>query len=119
MRRRELKAYYKKLLPDLRECARDLGYCLAVHGSQSRDLDLIAVPWVEEPRATPWELAVAFAKLCGCPKAGDDHLIAVTTDKPNKKNHRECFHIYTEHFSSAWRSDGKVSSGYIELSVTP
>lgn len=38
-------------LPDpapLAEVARTLGYAIAVHGSQQRDLDLVAVPWVEE-----------------------------------------------------------------------
>jgi hypothetical protein len=36
-------------LPDvepIRKIARELGYAIAVHGSQERDLDLIAVPWV-------------------------------------------------------------------------
>lgn len=28
--------------------AREVGYCIAVHGSLARDLDLVAVPWVEE-----------------------------------------------------------------------
>jgi len=36
------------LLPSLREIAREHGYALAVHGSMATDLDLIAVPWVEE-----------------------------------------------------------------------
>ena len=31
-----------------REAARACGYALAVHGSERRDLDLIAVPWVKE-----------------------------------------------------------------------
>lgn len=38
--------------PELTELCREHGYCLAVHGSCGRDLDLIAVPWVDTP-ATP------------------------------------------------------------------
>lgn len=36
------------LLADFRAVARTHGYALALHGSQKRDLDLVAVPWVEE-----------------------------------------------------------------------
>lgn len=35
------------VLPALRRVAREDGYALAIHGSLSRDIDLIAVPWVE------------------------------------------------------------------------
>lgn len=35
------------LWPRLQERARELGYALALHGSLGRDLDLVAVPWVE------------------------------------------------------------------------
>ncbi len=41
-------AYYAALYPQMAEIARLLGYALAIHGSLSRDLDLIAVPWTEE-----------------------------------------------------------------------
>ncbi len=39
---------YDIALVQARATARTHGYALAVHGSQLRDLDLIAVPWVEE-----------------------------------------------------------------------
>lgn len=35
-------------LPALQATAREHGYALAVHGSMATDLDLIAVPWVDE-----------------------------------------------------------------------
>jgi hypothetical protein len=44
---------YLKRLPIIREVARLHGYAIAVHGSQKRDFDLIAVPWVED--ASDWE----------------------------------------------------------------
>lgn len=37
-----------KLLREMRVVAKAQGYAVAVHGSQKRDLDLVAVPWVEE-----------------------------------------------------------------------
>ena len=35
----------------MKEIAAKYGYAIAIHGSMTRDLDLIAVPWVEEPGA--------------------------------------------------------------------
>lgn len=39
---------YAQTLSHLQQVAREHGYALAVHGSMQTDLDLIAVPWVEE-----------------------------------------------------------------------
>lgn len=39
---------YAHLYPGLATVAREHGYALAVHGSLARDLDLVAVPWVDE-----------------------------------------------------------------------
>jgi hypothetical protein len=38
-------SFYAWMLPELQACARERGYCLAMHGSMARDFDLIAVPW--------------------------------------------------------------------------
>lgn len=38
---------YTHVLGMLRDRAKELGYCLAIHGSMARDLDIVAVPWVE------------------------------------------------------------------------
>jgi hypothetical protein len=35
-------------IEQIRELAKEIGYAIAVHGSQERDLDLIAAPWSEE-----------------------------------------------------------------------
>lgn len=34
----------------MQEIARELGYNLIIHGSISRDMDLVAIPWVDEPK---------------------------------------------------------------------
>jgi hypothetical protein len=39
---------YDGAIGSLRARARELGYALAVHGSLARDIDLVAVPWVDE-----------------------------------------------------------------------
>jgi hypothetical protein len=38
--------FYAAIYPRLREVAREHGYALALHGSLTKDLDLLAVPWV-------------------------------------------------------------------------
>jgi hypothetical protein len=41
--------YAAALYPEMAKIFQAHGYALAVHGSLARDLDLIAVPWVENP----------------------------------------------------------------------
>jgi hypothetical protein len=67
---------YCALYPQLAEIARKHGYALAIHGSLGRDMDLICVPWIDEPsepRAVVEEITNTFAiHVVGanpCPKA--------------------------------------------------
>lgn len=41
--------FYLSLLSDVREAAKRHGYAIGIHGSMSRDFDLIAAPWVDHP----------------------------------------------------------------------
>src|ERR1039457_6181828 len=50
---------YLRLIDAYRATARKHGYAIAVHGSLKRDIDLIAVPWVEHA-STPRQLADAI-----------------------------------------------------------
>lgn len=43
----EMEEFYRGVIPAMKEAARTHGFALAVHGSLRRDLDVIAVPWVE------------------------------------------------------------------------
>lgn len=43
--------FYAVMLPILQEVAVGLGYNLIVHGRMNRDLDLVAVPWVDNPKS--------------------------------------------------------------------
>lgn len=38
---------FSLLIPSLMKAGREVGYAIAVHGSMSRDLDLVAIPWTE------------------------------------------------------------------------
>lgn len=57
-------ASYATLYPRLCEVARPLGYALALHGSMVRDMDVVAVPWVEDA-ATPEALVEALVGAVG------------------------------------------------------
>jgi hypothetical protein len=46
---------YAHLIP----IAREHGYALSLHGSMQRDLDLIAVPWIDEA-SKPYDLVIAI-----------------------------------------------------------
>ena len=54
---------YEKLIEPLREVAKANGYCLAVHGTLKRDIDLVAVPWVAQC-SHPCILAEEIMKKC-------------------------------------------------------
>lgn len=49
------------ILEPMRIAARGCGYALALHGSLSRDIDLVAIPWTSDPYASDDLLTV----LCG------------------------------------------------------
>ncbi|WP_018629172.1 hypothetical protein [Niabella aurantiaca] len=42
--------FYACCLLPMQEIAKDLGYNLIVHGSLNRDMDLVAIPWVDDPK---------------------------------------------------------------------
>ncbi|ALC13844.1 hypothetical protein [Sphingopyxis sp. 113P3] len=50
------RALLDLILPPMRRTAKDVGYAITVHGSLNRDIDMVAVPWVEHGVADPDEL---------------------------------------------------------------
>lgn len=61
---------YMCLYPGLAEIARANGYALAVHGSLARDMDLIAVPWIDSP-SSPGVVIAAIESAYGIRRIGD------------------------------------------------
>lgn len=55
------RALLDLILPSMRRAALEAGYALTVHGSLNRDIDLVAIPWVEHGVWTPDALAEAIA----------------------------------------------------------
>ena len=62
--------FYAQCYKGLQIVAKDMGYNLLLHGSMDRDLDLVAVPWVDEPKSHA-ELLQGFCALLGVPYLTD------------------------------------------------
>lgn len=55
---------YAAMYAEFAELCRSHGYALAIHGSLSRDFDVVAIPWVEkpsEPQVVIDEITTKFA----------------------------------------------------------
>lgn len=50
-------AFYAAMWDDIRKCAMDNGWAVALHGSLVSDMDIMAMPWIEE--ASPFETVVS------------------------------------------------------------
>lgn len=101
---------YAVMIPGLRELAKSMGYCLAIHGSLQRDLDLVAVPWIEEV-ADPLELALAIKEHTGGFFHHPNHDYLSTDGFMSIKPHqRMCWSIHL--------TDKGSDGPYIDLSVT-
>lgn len=86
-----------------RNVGKHQGYAVAVHGSQIRDLDLLAVPWIEDLAITPLRLAETIAAA----------LPGVIKGKAEPKPHgRVAFVIFP-------RVRYGFDTWYIDLSVMP
>jgi hypothetical protein len=55
---------YPEILHNIRRIAKGLGYAIGLHGSEARDLDLMAIPWVEEA-CSPIKLVKEIEKGIG------------------------------------------------------
>lgn len=102
----ELEKFYISILPRIREEARKLGFAIGVHGSMRRDLDLIAVPWVEKYNENILAEKIQYA---ACGMANDTFTWEI---KPNGRR--------ATSFPVCWTWDSTppiISNGHIDLSV--
>lgn len=97
-------SFYATYYLNMYEASKELGYNLILHGSLQRDMDLIAIPWVES--------AVAIEELIYklCEVTGTFCDMQVT----NKPHGRKSYVLLW------WRWDGGTNYGeipYIDLSI--
>ena len=96
---------YVGLIDPMRKVARHLGYALAVHGSLARDIDLIAVPWIDDAVEPAALVGALIEVIKGFDKNG---FAFVDKDCPRLKPHGRL--AWSIHFTGG---------GYFDLGVMP
>lgn len=106
--KKELTKFYEEVLPKIRRAAFDHGYALISHGSLKRDLDLIAIPWINA--ALDKETLTRAIHIAAC---GIQSQSYQWEEKPHGRQ-ATCFPICWPE----WETEEK-SLGHIDLSVMP
>ena len=68
----ECHRFIRERLDEVRVKAREMGYAVAVHGSLARDVDLIAVPWVEDAAPADRLVAALMETIGRCDFTNDE-----------------------------------------------
>lgn len=109
----QLRKRYNSYIPSLMKVAQKCGYALAVHGSMTRDLDLVAVPWTKKAMA-PESLVISLEKsLVGYSFSRNDWK-KVATQKPHG---RKAYSIVFAHLADDFENP-RLRHAYIDLSIT-
>jgi hypothetical protein len=95
----------------LLQIAKDHGYSLAVHGSVHRDLDLVAIPWIEEA-SDPLDLIRAMKEATRTVTTGDEWDHIRPDCSPTQKPHGRL--AYALHVTNSG-----MYGGYLDVSVMP
>ena len=100
----QVRALARRVLRPLRERAQALGYALATHGSNERDIDLIAVPWTDRAVSTD-ALVNSFRQVLS--KLYPIELEVPPNEAHPKPHGRECWSFWIRPWA------------YIDLSIMP
>ena len=99
--RNHLPIMYASYYPMLKEIAIKYGYALAIHGSLTKDMDLIAVVWISRPRSYKRMIEEMRKKI------GGGYMNITSKGKGNKPHGRKSFLIHSG------------GGGYLDISVIP
>ena len=82
------RALLDLILPPMRRAAKAKGYAIAVHGSLNRDIDLVAIPWIDAAK----DADTLLTSLCGAIAGvtGNCNKEAAWTPKPHGRVARLC-----------------------------
>lgn len=104
--------FYSVCLEPLQKIAKDHGYNLLIHGSMNRDMDLVAVPWVDQPKPH-MELIHAFCDYFGQSKYENKDAYLFTILPGNRSN-------YVINLNRGGKYNGYVDAQYyLDISITP
>lgn len=112
-------ALYTMFYEELKVIAKQHGYNLVIHGSLHRDLDLIAIPWVNDPKPE-LEMIWAFDEyLTGkhtIMSSGDNRLAYMYSVLPGG---RSSYVICLNRGDKNGEWNGYDSEYYLDISITP
>ena len=83
-------AFYAVMWNDLRQAAMDCGWALGLHGSLNSDMDIMAMPWVENATSAD-EMIDNLAACFGFSEYWIKHQLSV--DRASKPNGRVVYTI--------------------------
>ncbi|WP_342617165.1 hypothetical protein [Rhodoferax sp. GW822-FHT02A01] len=91
---------YARVYTQARIIAWQYGYACVMHGSFTRDLDLLLVPWDEKARGNGEQLLKLIAQSCGLRFAdGKENVVYSTVDWSEKPHGRQACSLYFPVFS--------------------
>ena len=104
----------------LKEIAKEYGYNLVLHGSLNRDLDLIAIPWVDDPKDELEMIKHFDRELNGVDSDYKEHYLFSILPGGRKSY---VINLNREHINEShpWYKPGvqEDQQYYIEISITP
>lgn len=90
--------FYASCWPDLKDAALDCGWALGLHGSLNSDMDIMAMPWIENAKPVE-EMIKALEGCFTIPDPAWSKITTVSDDKPNGRV------VYTLHIFSDFYLD--------------
>lgn len=109
---------YRRSIDDIRDAAEKAGYAIAVHGSLSRDVDMVAIPWTDDALSAKWIVRIVeavlrqvfgWAKVSNGASCVDGQWVQCQVPEP-KPHGRMAWSIHV---------GGAASGSYVDLSVMP
>lgn len=83
-------AFYAAIWEDIRNAAMDCGWAVALHGSLSRDMDILAMPWIKDCTTAECLIDTIIARCF------DNNIVSMLgkrIDKISKPHNRICYAI--------------------------
>lgn len=113
--------FYAVCLQPLQEIARDFGYNLIIHGSMDRDMDLVAIAWVDNPK-THLELLQEFNQFlngitCASASGKDEDILTDSYCFSMLGGNRSSY-VINLHRSTKWNNYFDKQF-YLDISFTP
>lgn len=104
--------FYSQCFQGLQQIAVDMGYNLVIHGSMNRDMDLVAIPWIDKPKSHK-ELLDSF-----CEYLGTDPIMQLDNYFPGRLPGGR--YSYIINLNRGSKFDGyKDQEYYLDISITP